>query len=130
MPKSLVCEHLKATNGAKAASVDCVGAAVPPPAVGQEEESWNCQGAHQEQAGDVGMGKEAESECVRHKCSAGKCVGGVRHAQVNVCLQQTPKSSHKRQAFGCWPLKTLSNLCLSGSPSTNPQEARGHRVSQ
>lgn len=35
------------------------------PDAGPVEESWNCQGAHQEQAGDAGMGKEAEvSVCV------------------------------------------------------------------
>lgn len=84
------------------------------------EESGNRQGAHQEQVGGVGMGREAESECERHKRSAGECVGGVRHVQVNVRLQRTPKSSHKRTSI--WMLATPKGHQSHTVPIPVPEE--------
>lgn len=71
------------------------------------------------------------------------CWKGQEHS--GECPSPTnPKSSHKREAFGRWPhpkgtratpclsrsLRTFPTLCLSCSPGTNPQGARGHRVSK
>lgn len=75
---------------------------------------------------------------MRHKWSAGKCVGGVRHAQVNVCLQQTPKSSHKRTSI--WMLATkdliqpllvlVSQHQFSGSQRSQSESVRNRGKEQ